>query len=474
MRSVGVLLCVGLALLSIGCGGGHVSTFSISGQVRVDGAPAAGATVTITRWTADAAHAEATSGSAVTGADGSYVVSDLQPATYRVTPTLAGAIFDPAERIAVVGAADVSGVDFEGVVQEENLASISGTVYAPDGKTPIAGAQVSAAAAAVAGGGASLRAVETGTDGAFLLTNVPVGFVDLIVEKGTWRKVTTVTTTEGATLAAPAAATSLPAADDGAVAIAVVTGRFDRVQDLLAKLGFGTPDALGRLTLGSEQFDLYDGDGSLAVGSPTIADLLTDPARLDDYRIVILNCGCAQDLLTGDAAVAQQVRANLRAYVQGGGRLIATDWAYDFVEQSIPEGIDFEGGAGVAVTVPEPIAAAQKGKPALAVFATPLDATMAAWLGERGALTGGRVRVTGFLDSWAVMSAVGTGASEWLEGEVSWVGDEGTASGVRPLTVSLPLGVGHAVFSSFRTEESASPLMRPQEWALAYLLFELM
>jgi hypothetical protein len=82
--------------------------------------------------------------------------------------------------------------------------------------------------------------------------------------------------------------------------------------------------------------------------------------------------------------------------------------------------------------------------------------------------------VTGFLDSWAVVSAAGLGATTWLDADVSWTGASGAASGVRPLTVSCPEGEGQVVFSSFHTEEHPSTIARPQEWALGYVLLELM
>ncbi len=55
---------------------------------------------------------------ATTGADRTYVIEDLQPATHTVTPQYTGYTFDPAVQQVVVSASegDATGVDFTGTV----------------------------------------------------------------------------------------------------------------------------------------------------------------------------------------------------------------------------------------------------------------------------------------------------------------------------------------------------------------------
>ncbi|MBA7711952.1 hypothetical protein ES703_120920 [subsurface metagenome] len=47
---------------------------------------------------------------------------------------------------------------------------------------------------------------------------------------------------------------------EGAGNFALVTGNYDRMQDILAKLGMGDINSFYELELGTEMFDLYNGD----------------------------------------------------------------------------------------------------------------------------------------------------------------------------------------------------------------------
>lgn len=133
--------------------------------------------------------------------------------------------------------------------------------------------------------------------------------------------------------------------------IAVVTGHYDRMQDILAKLGFGTiiSDSednwdYGQLVLGTETFDLYDGDGSLDTTYPALSELFEDSdgdGRIDlhNYDIVFINCGASEAPLTGrpsgiipdhgdfhrhtmdNTPFSQEVTNELQAFVEEGGIL---------------------------------------------------------------------------------------------------------------------------------------------------------
>jgi len=79
--------------------------------------------------------------------------------------------------------------------------------------------------------------------------------------------------------------------------MAVVTGDYDRMEDILAKLGFGSLNSWGQLELGTETFDLYDGNYSLPNASyrdfPDIFNDNDGDSKPDiyNYDIVFINCG---------------------------------------------------------------------------------------------------------------------------------------------------------------------------------------
>lgn len=448
-----------------GCGGGGTpAQYSVAGLVTRDGEPLAGVSVSVAAWSS--ASALATSGSATTGADGRYTVSGLDAGPYRVTPqALEAVVWTPPSRTVVLSG-DRTDLDFAARTIDVEHGAVRGTIVLPDGTTPVAGAWVyvpPVGAPADSPPEDAVASTRTAVDGTFSLLDAPVGEQEIRLAKGAWRKTVAVTVPAAASVDVPTSDTGLVATTEGGLPqIAVVTGRFDRLQDVLAKLGVGELDASGRVTTETAPFDLYDGDGALGEAFPEASDLFADPTLLATYRLIVLNCGAGETPLDDPATAA-----NLRAFVAAGGRLLATDWAYDFLEQSVPEAVDYLGD-GADPGVAETRGAAEVGESVTFVSATPLDETCAAWLAARSALTSGNLRVSGFLPSWAVIDSAGAGATAWLEAPVSWAGGAGT----RPLAVTAPHGDGLVTVASFRTVSTASTSLRQQEWALAWLLLE--
>lgn len=68
-----------------------------------------------------------------TGPTGAFVVSNLQPGTYRLTPMYDKYTFSPASRIAVVENASVTGMDFVGTPVSAKTYSVSGHVSGAPG-----------------------------------------------------------------------------------------------------------------------------------------------------------------------------------------------------------------------------------------------------------------------------------------------------------------------------------------------------
>ncbi len=310
--------------------------------------------------------------------------------------------------------------------------------------------------------------------------------------------------------------------------IAVVTGAFDEIENVLAKLGFSSVDASGRLDLEAPRsFDIYLGGGSLdfdplASGLPSSSELFGDLSKMQEYDIIFINCGTDEEpaALTLQALVAEVgkeaahalyhtaglkavsagLAARIRSYVEGGGTIFATDLAYDFVEQSIPEFMDFEDD-GTDPAVAETADIAEQGNGGIVTDATVLDGTMKAFLGAIDAntidsasapgfdcattpspngppttslLDSGDIRIGDFLGGWGVMDQKHTGAGAdtfvWIEGEVDFGGMTGI---VRPLTASKRVGDGCVLYSSYHTSHSCeSTGFWPQERVLQYLVFE--
>ncbi|MBC7807255.1 MAG: hypothetical protein H7145_14030 [Akkermansiaceae bacterium] len=380
--------------------------------------------------------------------------------------------------------------------------TVTGRVLAPDGRTAVSDAliyvpsdQTRALSLRTGAGRAApepaITETRTDANGNFALAGVPAGDTVVKILKGQWLIKTVVSVVAGGTATVPVAQTTLPVTGAGAARIAVVVGAFDRMEDVLAKLGLGEVEN-GRLKQGTERFDIYGGPDFNVPGLPqSLGDtnsLVSDAAKLAQYDIVFFNCGADEGPLENAA-----VRQNLRNYVQNGGNLYVTDLAYDYIEQSIPEAIDFFGADGVPIGTAEESGTAEVGASDVASNADVQDDNLRNWLSARGALRpDGKVRIEGFLSGWGVINKAETGGKEWIRGLL--VDEEGSRSAhnhrhgkgrsrgrqvsvgeTRTLTVTAPFGAGKVLYSSYHTEpsEEQSSELRPQEQILAYLVFEL-
>jgi len=375
------------------------------------------------------------------------------------------------------------------VAEEGPRGSIEGYTIAADGVTPIAGARVWTTG--------SIYETSTDTNGYFKLS-APPGTKNVYVQKGNFSAVlSSIIFIEGQTTPVGDQDKKIyldpnkaqPGIQVTIGKMAVVTGSWDRIQDVLAKLGYGSADATtGELILGTEQFDLYDGDYTLNDASYKNFDaLVTSPEAMSQYKVIFINCGNDYESLLNDSTVV----GNIKNFVNAGGSLYVTDLSYDFVEQVFPEFIDFYGSDATPAANPETIDEAQVGTSGISVDATVLDDTLKTWLQGRGALNpSGTVSIAGFLSGWAVMNGVGSGTKSWIRGSVQYSGLSVTkqasraahsqsiilrasTTGEKPLTISFSYGSGKVLYSSYHTQEDPSPTLRPQEYILAYLVFEM-
>ncbi len=368
---------------------------------------------------------------------------------------------------------------------------VSGKVLAPDGTTPIANALVYvenstqatanskvalAAASAVplacgAPPNAQWAATCSGIDGVFSFS-VNSGS-KLVVVKGAFRLERTLPAASAGIITL--GAVTLAATGTGAPKMAVVTGAFDRIEDILAKLGFGELEA-GQLKRGTEKFDLYDGNNPSATN--TVAKLFVDAnndgkADIFGYQIVFFNCGLDELSVLTPSNIA-----TLRQYVESGGRIYASDLAYDLIEQVFPQYVDFLGSDTTAAISPEASGAAEEGTSGITVNAT-VDPQLLAWLRNQSCIGGscvnadGTVKIEGFLDGWAVINGAHAGVTNvktWASGAVTYTG---ASNVVKPLTVSFGVGTGRVTYTSYHNEAAVGAELEPQQRILQYLVFEL-
>jgi hypothetical protein len=354
--------------------------------------------------------------------------------------------------------------------------TVSGTVLAPNGTDPVSAALVFVMGAGVSAVGDppdEPHGVFTysGANGQFTLQDVPVGARAIKIQKGAFFKVLNITVVEGAN-ALTATETSLPSgAEGGAGDMLVVTGHYDRIENVLAKLGLGTVnETFNTLEIGTETFEMVDATNELSdAGYDNFDEWWPVAANWDDYRTIFFNCGNDYD----EAFLADPVAvARLKAWVQAGGRLYCTDWSYNFIEQIWPDKVDFAsfGDPAGLSTTPEDLHLAKTGTSIESLSCHMEDATLASWMSGIGAASAGDTFPTvDWLPAWVPMDAVApTGVKVWATGT-----PPGEVS-ARPMTITFQEGAGTVLFSSYHTEETASADIRPQERVLQYLIFEVL
>jgi hypothetical protein len=204
------------------------------------------------------------------------------------------------------------------------------------------------------------------------------------------------------------------------VSIAVVTGEYDNVQQVLSKIGL--------------EFDLFNGKS----GNQYLS-LLSDVTALETYDIVFLNCGINERWKTRET----QIAAALTEYVKGGGSVYASDWSYGFVEAAFPDAVDWFGDDRSM----EAAKAGEMGN----YFGTVLDEGMKNLLGTEVA------DLYYDLGAWGVAEDVGPNTEVLIEGDViayNWEDWANPYVEVRnsPLAVKFHPGDGTFIYTSFHNE----------------------
>lgn len=356
--------------------------------------------------------------------EGHFFLDDV-PAGQQVMQAIAPT-FHKTEVVQVVEG-DVVNVDIGGACAlpaPGSFGGIQGRVCSPDGGTWLVDATAS-----ITPFGEPAISEQTDVDGRYLLEHVPAGPQTLLIEKGSFRSEIDVVIPADDVLVLDDDACQLQTDE---LKIAVVRGStYDHVENVLSAIGVDITT-----------LDIYDSDWA--------EQLLGTDERVRDYDILFLNCRSAEPIYIA----TPEMQARLRRFVADGGSLHASDQAYDLIEVTWPEKIDFLG---------DDLLRSQADQGAIAdVTATVVDGVLAAGLGRSDAT------LHYALETWSTMLSVSDDVDVYLVADSPLL--DGTTLADVPQIVGFGEGEGQVIYSSFHQEPGSHP---DQVSILKLLMFEL-
>jgi hypothetical protein len=335
---------------------------------------------------------------------------------------------------------------------------------------------------------------------------LPAGHFWLEIEKGQFRREQELTIADFQTIELTTEQATLPSDLDPAHGewvphMALAVGRYDSMQDILAKLGLGTVDDAGVLTslAPSDNIDLYTNGGNVddsIAFSGTFDGLLGNLEQMKRYHIIFVPCtdnefggGLAYSPIFHDP----QIRQNIRDYVAAGGKFYVTDWSAEWEDVSYPDFLTFETqDSSDPACVDASCGNGDGNSQYTSMHAHAVDDDLGAWLdGQKGPVyvPGSNVPVAGTIDAddfivlgaWDRITNLGTvtlgndsSGNPVLETPTTWVSGDEDGAGDHPLTVTFePGGCGRVVYSTYHTADTTHVGLVPQERILAYLVMEI-
>ncbi len=293
----------------------------------------------------------------------------------------------------------------------EGVGDINGQVTSPGGAAQIIGAEVT-----IEGYGTTT----TDANGQFTFTDVPSGQHNIDIVKNDFRGFHSV---------------QICGDTDNNIALdiappphsfAVVPGDFDSIEIVLQNMGL----------VANEHFDYLQ------------ATDLKNVTNLSGYNVLFLNC-------TGSPLGADtEVQSTLRAFVNAGGRVYASDWAYEYVEETWPDAVHFNGDLAGS---PNP-KIGQIGE----ATATVHDPDLSQYLGKTS------VALNYDLPAWVVMEGAADTTNVLIEADATF-----TELGLQPawpLLVQFDQGDGSVIYTTFHNEAQTTGDM---DAILTYLVFTL-
>jgi hypothetical protein len=224
----------------------------------------------------------------------------------------------------------------------------------------------------------------------------------------------------------------------------VVTGQYDRIQDVLERMDL-------------DNVTLHDGNPA---SNSWAESLLATRDYINTFDAVFINCGVSE----GEVAAGLSPNAinNLRTYVAQGGALYVSDWAYGIVEQAFPDKINFYGDDTTNDTAE------------VAIGGTYTANVIDEGLQE---VVGTSFQIDISFQLGTVIQEVAPDVTIYLETDMQYrreVGGDVIADIIRdtPVTVGFKHGVGTVIYTSFHQEEDEE-LDGPEDDMLKHLVFEL-
>lgn len=186
----------------------------------------------------------------------------------------------------------------------------------------------------VADGLSVLAGAVTDYRGQFTLEGrIPVGVpFNIVIKVGKWRRVVQIpagTTTACATATLTQELTRLNATPTDGLAgthlpkIAISTGDVDEMECVLRSIGIA--ESQFTVPSGSGRIHMYRGNGASISNIPNETNLYRNATTLNGYDIAIFDCQGEAD------ADYPNYISNMRNYVNSGGRLFASHWAYNWI-----------------------------------------------------------------------------------------------------------------------------------------------
>jgi hypothetical protein len=294
--------------------------------------------------------------------------------------------------------------------------------------------------------GSPIAVAQTGIDGKFTLTDVPVSNdLPLVVQIGRWRrqvKVPVVASCADTKLAPDLTRLPRNHTEGDIPKTALKTGDSDSPECVLRKMGID--DAEFTAPGGGGRFELYRGilssPPTLAAGVPDASVVLDDLTTMKKYDLVLLPCD--GDVFAPDTPSMQ----NLQKYADLGGRIFASHYSYEWIKNApSPPAWSTLVSWDPAPVLPPPGTVV----PGVINTSFPKGAAMSQWLQQLGAADGGVIP-----QLWQPRRDVdavvdGGGAIEWIS--------EQTFGNVGHFSFNTPLGAdagdecGRVVFNDFHT-----------------------
>ena len=286
-------------------------------------------------------------------------------------------------------------------------------------------------------------------DGSFELTANRLGKQFVVIQKGQFRRVVEIEVKAG-DVAMNKSDTILPtrsntSTGDTIPSILVMDTSYDDIEETLVRLGVATVEKA-------------DQAQRLAI--------MKDATRLAKYQIIFLPCGtCAtrggSSFQENDDALDATAQKNLKEWVQKGGKLYVTDFAYSFINETWKDYVTFAPNRGCDTDSYDAPANIQ-------------DPGLKEWL------DGQNNKTFEFENAWLKIDRVnevtvpdGAGGTKKVVPKVWASGFD--AGRNRPMTVSFEDSCGRVLYSAYHTEGAAGRTgnqLLPQEKALMYVLFE--